>query len=646
MGEHPSYDVVLAVLPWAPIDAPSIQLGLLKAVLDREGISTRTAHLNVAFYTFLQAAAKTSKTLRVPGAAHSFDGIREISAASSWLFAIPPVFENIKTIDDHLAKIKRNGIKDKTETLENIELVEQVRECVPAFFEQCAAEILASKPKVVGFSCTFAQRTPSLVLGKMLKIKSPALKIVFGGTYMDGIMGEALIRAFPWVDAVVRGDGERVVPPLFRQLCANEPVKPQPGLCFRRGEKVEIHPEATKLMTILKEAPVPSYDEYFERTAGTPLSIPGTIRVSMETSRGCWWFKNKCRFCGRSEESLRYRIKPVEQVSHELRALSQRHGVLDFTMVDPCVQSKFMVKLMSDLKKQGLDFRAWCQTRVKFKKEQMQTLCRSGVDTIFVGIESLSTPVLELMRKGHTALEAVQVLKWGLEYGITITWNMIFGFPGEKARHYEQMADLMKSLFHLNPAFQLSSLVLNRSAVYFDQAETYGIELLAAKPLQDPLYYLAHQLGEESWIKNLAGGLGGKYERIDPEVVEQCQNILAQWRQDHIKNYGRLWYRRGAGFIKIFDYRSNVEHQVYTLDDLEAKVYLACDSAASVGTVWEGLTNEEKSQLSRHEIKGFLDELVKNRLACEENGRYLSLAVSEQGMMKARGKLQVFTGAQ
>jgi len=640
MSQHCQYDVVLVVLPWAPIDTPSIQLGLLKAILDREGISTQTAHLNVEFYKFLQAAAKTSKTLRGLGVPNLFDRVREISAACSWIFAIPPVFENIKTIDDHLAQIMKDGIEDKTKNMENIELVEQVRKLVPVFFEKCATEILESKPKVVGFSCTIARRTASLVLGKILKMKNPGLKIVFGGTYMDGVMGEAFIKTFPWVDAVVRGDGEQVVPPLFHQLCGNEPIKAQPGLCIRKGKQVEIHPEAPKSMTILKETPVPSYDEYFERTADTPLSIPGTIQVPVETSRGCWWFKNKCKFCGRSEESIRYRIKPMEQVAHELRTLSQRHGVLDFIMVDPCAQSKFMVKLMSDMKKQGLDFRAWCQTRVKFKKEQMRILGRSGVDTLFVGIESLSTPVLGLMRKGHTALEAVQVLKWGLEYGIVITWNMIYGFPGEKAQHYEQMADLMKSLFHLNPAFQLNPLALCRSAVYFDEAETYGIELTPAKPRHTPLYYLAYQLGEAKSIEGLAGGLGGKYQRIDPEMVEHCQKILAQWRRDHPKNYGKLWYRRGAGFIKIFDYRSNVEHQVYTLDDLEAKIYLTCDRAASVKTVWERLTNDQKSPFSCHEIKEFLDELVMSRLACEENGRYLSLAVSEEGMMRARAKLQ------
>jgi hypothetical protein len=163
---------------------------------------------------------------------------------------------------------------------------------------------------------------------------------------------------------------------------------------------------------------------------------------------------------------------------------------------------------------------------------------------------------------------------------------------------------------------------------------------MAAKPLQDPLYYLAHQLGEEKRIKDLAGGFGGKYHRIDQRVVEQCQEILDEWRKDFPKNYGRLWYRRGPGFIKIFDYRSNVEQQVYTLEELEAKIYLACDSAASADEIWQGFTADEKSQVSPDEIKEFLDELAENRLAYKENGRCISLALPEQGMINARAKIQ------
>ena len=51
----------------------------------------------------------------------------------------------------------------------------------------------------------------------------PSLAIVFGGTNCDGPMGAALHRAFPWVDVVVRGEAERMLPELMRDLVAGGP---------------------------------------------------------------------------------------------------------------------------------------------------------------------------------------------------------------------------------------------------------------------------------------------------------------------------------------------------------------------------------------------------------------------------------------
>lgn len=634
MSNH--YDVILVVLPWASILSPSIQVGLLKGVLDREGISTRTAHFNVEFFKFLQDKP-ISTSIRTIAAFH--DNLREISTVSSWIFAVPPVITDTAAVDAYFEKI-RQSITDKD--LESFDLVMQLRELVPAFFKQCLEEILEFQPKVVGFSCTFDQRTPSLVLAKMLKQENPQIKIVFGGTFMDGIMGKAFIHSFPWVDAVVRGEGEKVVSPLFLHLCSGKkaPVPPLPGLCVREGQQVEIYPESPETKAILKEGPVPDYDEYFERIANTALSDPGMVKVSAETSRGCWWFKHKCKFCGRSRESLRYRTKQLIQVSHELRTLSQRYQQLNFMMVDPCVQAKFMAKLLQGLNEEGLDLKLWCEGRVEFKKNELEIIANSGQDTIFVGIESLSNPLLKLMGKGHTVLEAVRLLKWAMEYGINITWNVICGFPGEKPEYYEQMADLMKSLTHLSPPFPMSPLYFCRGSVYFDEAEQYGIELLDPDPLQDPLYHLALQMDNGKRIRDLADKLKGQYQQIHQGTVDMCRETLNQWREDHPINYGRLWYRRGQGFINIFDYRTNLNQEVYTLGDLEGKIYLACDSGVTVEKIWQDLDPVEKSQLSRDEVKEFLDQLVENRLAYSEDGLYLSLAVSHRGMIGIRGKME------
>lgn len=626
-------DVVLAVLPWAPLDTPSIQLGLLKAVMEREGISTRNVHLNVEFFKFLRQHSISSGIDKIT---HHHDALKDISPVSGWTFAVPPLFTDEKAIAEYFHSLKENMTDEE---IGSHELALEIRKLAPSFLHQCAREILSYQPKAVGFSCTFNQRTPSLVLAYMLKQKRPDLKIVFGGTNMGGVMGESFFRTFPRVDVVVRGDAEKVAPGLFRELCSKESttLTPQPGLCFRVGKSLYIYPESPETQAILNEGPIPDYDDYYQRIEGTPLVERGKTWLPVETSRGCWWFKQKCKFCGRTEESLTFRHKSIHHTAREMRHLSETYQQPDFVVVDPAVRSHYMAKLMEGLKDEHLDFSVWCQSRLNFKPEDFEILGRCGVATIFVGIESLSTPVLKLMRKGHSALDAIQVLKWGLEYGITITWNLLYGFPGEKPEYYEQMADLMLSLSHLNPPFQLSPLALCRSSVYFDHPQEYGITLIDPKPMDDPLYHLAHKSGKPEQALLLASSLKADYKKIPDAFIENCRQVMNQWKQNFHANYGRLWYRRGKGFLDIFDYRTGISQQVFTLGETEGKIYLSCDTPKTAQEVWTQLPEEDKATLPQEEVKEFLNQLVENRLSYREDGLYISLAVSHAGMLRARG---------
>jgi len=92
----------------------------------------------------------------------------------------------------------------------------------------------------------------------------------------------------------------------------------------------------------------------------------------------------------------------------------------------------------------------------------------------------------------------------------------------------------------------------------------------------------------------------------------------------------------GMDFVRIYDSRFSGEQQIYTLDDLESKIYLACNDGASVDDVWNSLTSGEQSEISREEVKDFLDQLVQSRLSIEENGVYLSLALSLEGSKRAQ----------
>ena len=79
---------------------------------------------------------------------------------------------------------------------------------------------------------------PHWELGEALGIIDFERGIKISGTrfYLFKGAGAALHRAFPWVDAVVRGEGERVFPGLVKDFLAGGPCRPQPGLCYRDGE--------------------------------------------------------------------------------------------------------------------------------------------------------------------------------------------------------------------------------------------------------------------------------------------------------------------------------------------------------------------------------------------------------------------------
>src|SRR6185369_5992400 len=76
------------------------------------------------------------------------------------------------------------------------------------------------------------------------------------------------------------------------------------------------------------------------------------------------------------------------------------------------------------------------ETKANLKREQVRLLRNAGVTVIQPGIESLSDAVLKLMRKGVSALQNIQLLKWAMEMGVEPRWNILWGFPREPAEAY------------------------------------------------------------------------------------------------------------------------------------------------------------------------------------------------------------------
>ncbi len=107
----------------------------------------------------------------------------------------------------------------------------------PQFLQWAAETFDWGQYGVVGFTSTFSQNVASLTLAKLIKEKHPSVKIIFGGSNFESEMGLEYFRAFPWIDYVVAGEAEHVLPDLMDSIEKGTPVPC--GVAYRsKGEIV------------------------------------------------------------------------------------------------------------------------------------------------------------------------------------------------------------------------------------------------------------------------------------------------------------------------------------------------------------------------------------------------------------------------
>lgn len=193
-----AFAVALVCMPWHVPGSPSIQLGILHALLEREGIAC-TSHS--VFLDFVRFATDPGTEGALSFAEYLAVGERWfVEAPGAWVFARathpePDPKEELR----YLRMLRRAGMPASL-----VKRLRRLRARVDDFLARCAEEILAGEPQVVGFTTTFGQSVASIALAALLKQRAPHIAVVFGGAACEGVMGEALHRSFSCIDVVVR----------------------------------------------------------------------------------------------------------------------------------------------------------------------------------------------------------------------------------------------------------------------------------------------------------------------------------------------------------------------------------------------------------------------------------------------------------
>lgn len=606
--------IALVNMPFSYAKYPSIQLGTLSALLKANGIPVDCHHLNVRFAHLIGVELHESiceKRALFGEWLFSYLLFRENPNRAEYPQIFKPVFEQ--------------AAQESGKPIGYFE--EMATRIAPQFLTWALRSIDWGQYKLVGFTSTFDQNVASLTMAKLIKDLYPEVAIVFGGANFDGEMGLEHLRAFPFIDYVVIGEGEQTFLPFVRQILDGRTDHIPDGVAYRQDGQTRFTPNPALFSDFAKTGP-PDYDDYYHLLAELGQTAQGLDRILLyEGSRGCWWGeKHHCTFCGLNAQSMQFRAKKPAQVLTEIAELSQRYDAVRFRLVDNIIDMGYIENLFGKLAEDHCDLDVFIETKSNLQKRQIKTLAAGGVKCMQPGLESLSLNQLRAMDKGATPMQNIVCLKWSQYYHVTVLWNILLGFPGEINEDYQRQLDLIPSLLHLQPPEATGKFWLQRFSPYFTRPHEYGVRITGPGVAYEYVYD-ARQVD----LKEIAYDFEYELDNwlVDPHRYQALVATIESWQRMHTSDDKPFfYYSKAPTYITIYDGRNSKQPTRRRYEGLAAMVIEICNEAAKsveqVRTAVAGRVDAGHEQLT-----ATLSELTAARVLYEERGKYFTLAIPE-----------------
>ena len=280
----------------------------------------------------------------------------------------------------------------------------------------------------------------------------PELPIVWGGWHPSLLPEQTLSNEL--VDIVVRGQGELTLLEIAERLASRRGCDDVDGSSTKHHLLVNHGRE--RRVALLENLPMPAFDlvdhDAYERASGVR-------KLAYATSVGCPYACNYCTdmvFYKR-----RFNALSPERVINEVTELVQRYHIQEVAMLD----SNFPVDVHRALEiaKGFVDaevhfrwtFQASTDFLCRMSEDEVRLLGQSGVTHMGFGTESTSEPVLKLMNKRHQRVDEMYETARKAELGgIHVTFNLIFGYPGEteadRVETIRTMSDIARQFWNVS----------------------------------------------------------------------------------------------------------------------------------------------------------------------------------------------------
>ena len=295
-------------------------------------------------------------------------------------------------------------------------------------------------PDAVGLTAI----TPSIYRAeealRIAQQRAPNAVRILGGIHATFMYKQVLSEA-PWIDVIVRGEGEEIVVNLMQAIATGRYPQDRNrihGLAFQDGDTIKATPAASTvkdLEAIKPDWSILEWDKYIYIPLGTRVAIPNM-------ARGCPF---TCSFCSQWKFWRDYRVREPEAVVDEIEDLVNNHDVGFFILADeePTINRKKFIRFCEELIARDLPKRVqWgINTRVTdiYRDRELLSFYRkAGLVHVSLGTEAAAQMKLDQFNKETKVEENKEAIRLLREADIFTEAQFIVGLDNETPETLEE----------------------------------------------------------------------------------------------------------------------------------------------------------------------------------------------------------------
>jgi anaerobic magnesium-protoporphyrin IX monomethyl ester cyclase len=303
---------------------------------------------------------------------------------------------------------------------------------------QVRAAIARVRPHVVGATAI----TPAIYKAEralqIAKEVDPGIVTILGGIHGTFMYRQVLGEA-PWIDAIVRGEGEQI----FLNVIAAVDQGRWPaeraairGLAYLQDGQVLSTPSEKPIADLDRVKPDWSLLDWPRYTY-----VPLGVRVAIPNfARGCPF---TCSFCSQWKFWRDYRVRNPKAVVDEIEALVRDHGIGFFILADeePTIHRKKFIAFCEELIRRDLPVLWGINTRVTDVLRDAELLPmyrRAGLVHVSLGTEAAAQLKLDRFRKETTIADNKRAIGLLQAAGIVAEAQFIVGLENETRETLEE----------------------------------------------------------------------------------------------------------------------------------------------------------------------------------------------------------------